>query len=44
MNVKRLRAICVELYKTINKLNPDFMREAFKLPFTNRPVREKLKK
>ena len=43
MNVKRLRALCVELYKTINKLNPDFMRDFFKLRFTNRPVREKYK-
>ena len=43
MNVKRLRALCVELYKTINKLNPDFMRDLFKLRFTNRPVREKCK-
>ena len=29
--------------KTINKLNPDFMRDLFKLRFTNRPVREKYK-
>ena len=36
MNVKRLRALCIELYN-INKLNPDF-----KLRFTNRPVREKI--
>ena len=43
MNVKRLRALCVELYKTINQLNPDFMRDLFKLRFTNRPVREKYK-
>ena len=46
MNVKRLRALCVELYKTINKLNPDFMRiyiHLFKLRFTNRPVRKKYK-
>ena len=43
MNVKRLRALCVELYKTINKLNLDFMRDLFKLRFTNRPVREKYK-
>ena len=43
MNVKRLRALCVELYKTINKQNPDFMRDLFKLRFTNRPVREKYK-
>ena len=41
MNVKRVRAFCIELYKTINKLNPDFMRDLFKLQFTNRPVREK---
>ena len=27
MNVKRLRALCVELYKTINKINPDFIRD-----------------
>ena len=43
MNVKRLRALCVELYKTINKLNPEFMRDLFKLRWTNRPVREKYK-
>ena len=36
MNVKRLRVLCVELYKTINKLNPDFMRGLFKLQFTKR--------
>ena len=29
--------------KTINKLNPNFMRDLFKLRFTNRPVREKYK-
>ena len=29
MNVKRLRAISVELYKTINELNPNFMRDFF---------------
>ena len=43
MNVKRLRPPFIELYKTINKLNPGFMREPFKLRFTNRPVREKYK-
>ena len=43
MNVKRLRPLCVELCKTINKLNPDFVRDLFKLRFTNRPVREKYK-
>ena len=43
MNVKRLRAPCVDLYKNINKLNPNFMRDLFKLQFTNMPVREKYK-
>ena len=42
MNVKRLRALCVELYKTINKLNPNF-KDLFILRFTNRPIREKYK-
>ena len=37
------RAICVELYKTINKLNTNFMRDLFKLRFTDRTVREKHK-
>ena len=31
MNVKGLRALCAELYKTINKLNPNFMRDLSKL-------------
>ena len=43
MNVKRLRALTIELYKTINKINPNFMRNLFKLRFTNSPVREKCK-
>ena len=43
MDVQRLRALCVDLYKTINKRNPDFVRDLLKLRFTNRPVREKYK-
>ena len=43
MNVKRLRNFCVELCKSINKLNLNFMRNLFKLRFTNRHVREKYK-
>ena len=43
MNVKRLRALCVELYKTINKLKPNFMGDPFKLGLSSRPVREKYK-
>ena len=41
MNVKRLLLLCVEIYKTINNLNPSFMRQIFELRETNRNVREK---
>ena len=43
MNIKRLAALCVELYKTINKLNPNFMRHILKLQLTSRPVRKNIK-
>ena len=43
MNVKRLRTLCTEMYKTVNDLNPNFMNEIFTLRQTNRPVREKYK-
>ena len=43
MNVKRLRILCIEIYKTINHLNPSFMKEIFSLRETKRPVREKYK-
>ena len=29
MEVKRLRILAIEIYKTLNNLNPDFMRELF---------------
>ena len=38
MNVKRLRFLCVEIYKTFNNLNPSFMKQIFKLRETNRSV------
>ena len=41
MNVKRLRFLCVEIYKTINNLNPSFMKQIFEFRETNRNVREK---
>ena len=41
MNVKRLHFLCVEIYKTINNLNPSFMKEIFELRETNRNVRGK---
>ena len=39
MHVKRLRFLCVEIYKTIN-LNPSFMKQIFKLREANRSVCE----
>ena len=41
MNVNRLRILCIEIYKTINNLNPEFMRDLFSLRETNRLTREK---
>ena len=40
MNVNRLRNLCVEIYKTINKLNPEFMNNIFKVKENKRLVRE----
>ena len=31
MSVNRLRNLCTETYKTINKLNPEFMNNTFKV-------------
>ena len=31
MNVRRLRTLCVKIYKTLNDLNPSFMKNIFKL-------------
>ena len=43
MNVYRLRNLCVEIYKTINKLNPEFMNNIFKVKENKRLVREQYK-
>ena len=43
MNVNRLRNLCVEIYKTINKLNPEFMNNIFKVKENKRLVREQYK-
>ena len=43
VNVKRLRALCVEIFKTLNSLNPSFMKEIFSLRQTDRLAREKNK-
>ena len=43
MNVKRLRKLCIEIFKTLNNLSSSFMKEVFSLRQTNRPAREKCK-
>ena len=41
INVRRLRTLCVEIYKTLNDLNPSFMNDIFKLKINGREVRDK---
>ena len=42
-SVSRLSNLCVEIYKTINKLNPEFMNNIFKVIENKRSVREQYK-
>ena len=39
MNIKRLRFLCVEVYKTSNNLNPSLMKQISEMRETNRSVR-----
>ena len=41
MNVNRLRLPCIEIYKTINNLNPEFLRDLFNLIETSRFIPKK---
>ena len=43
MNVRRLRTLCVDIYKTFNDLNPSFVNNIFKLSINNNEVRDKYK-
>ena len=43
MKVKRLRSLCIEIYKSINNINPTYMNEIFKLRKTSRAVRSNYK-
>ena len=43
MNLAREILLCIEVYKTLNILNPCFMQELFKLRETNKNVRNKYK-
>ena len=39
MKAGRLRRLCVEIYESINPINPSFMNEIFRLRMTNSTVR-----
>ena len=41
MNVNRFRVLCTKIDKTINNLNPEFMRDLFSLRETSRLAQEK---
>ena len=43
MNLATEILLCIEVYKTLNILNPCFMQELFKLRETNKNVRNKYK-
>ena len=43
MNLGRQRTLYTEIYKTLNKQNPDFMNDILKLRNTDRLTREKYK-
>ena len=43
MSVIRLRNLCIEIYKTINKLNPEFRNNTFKVKVNKRLVGEQYK-
>ena len=40
MCTNRLRILCIEIFKSINNINPTFMKEIFNLRITDRPIRE----
>ena len=41
MNLRQVRFLCVEIYKTFNSLNPDFMKNNFEIKKNNRVVQER---
>ena len=43
MNLTRQGTLCIEIYKTFNKLNPGYMNDIFKLRNTDRLTQEKYK-
>ena len=43
VNVSNYRSLCIEIFKTLNDINPSFIKDIFKLRITNRSTQEKYK-
>ena len=43
MNLRRITFLCIETYKTINSLNPDFMKKILEMKKNNRVLRDRYK-
>ena len=43
IKINRLRSLCIDIYKSINNINPTYMNETFKLGKTSRVVRRNYK-
>ena len=43
MNLRRQRTLCIEIYTTLNKLNPGYMNDIYKLRNTDRLTQGKYK-
>ena len=41
VNVSNYRSLCIEIFKTLNDINPSFIKDIFKLRMTNLLTREK---
>ena len=43
MNVSNYRGLCIEIFRTLNHVNPSFLKDILKLRMMNRPKEEKYK-
>ena len=44
MNISRRKTLCVEIYKTLNELNPSFLTNNFTVQETDRLTREQYRR
>ena len=43
VNVSNYRSLCIEIFKSLNDINPSFLKDIFQLRMANRQTREKYK-